>query len=445
MRFAPGRGNLKLLVLNPDSVSIWDVKECELINELRTPKDLAKVMDIDWAASDRAVLATIDGCIRIMGLSMTSSTSAMYDYNLEDPLACHSLLPNKARNNFHILLHHQPWREEYNLEMIPEKDGFSKTELEFVQSQIKMIPEDVSAFMVDPGTKSLQRCLLASQLSGLAWESDFWRVAEAVILEERILDTNFDLVCDTSSYARYQHERIHLHETRSTNHAQRKRVIDLMLCLGQKDEAVRLLLETEPENPNYYEDNLRACLVASTSVSEKDTPHSTTKLVATNLIAEGKLWQGVQLLCMIDKVPDACKYLQSYHQWDASLWLGKCRLSDAEYIRVADKYCDHCMSKDLKKRAILVRLSLRDYVTTLDSLISAKMIPLAAQFLQVCEEMKLLPETSHTMVLKEEISLAYARQLFDCGNTEAANYYCDRADEKGEILKREMEVLVSNS
>ena len=124
---------------------------------------------------------------------------------------------------------------------------------------------------------------------------------------------------------RYQLERLHLHETRCSNHAQRKKVIDMMLCLGQKDEAVRLLLETEPENPNYYEDNLKACLIASTSVAEKNTPHSTTKLVATNLIAEGKLWEGVQLLCLIDKVSDACKYLQSCNEWDASLWLAKCR------------------------------------------------------------------------------------------------------------------------
>ena len=62
IRFAPGRGNLKILLLNVagDAVSIWDVKEdLELVNELRIPKDMtSKVVDIDWAASDRAVLAT---------------------------------------------------------------------------------------------------------------------------------------------------------------------------------------------------------------------------------------------------------------------------------------------------------------------------------------------------------------------------------------------------
>ncbi len=38
---------------------------------------------------------------------------------------------------------------------------------------------------------------------------------------------------------------------------------------------------------------------------------STTKMVATKLIAEGQLWEGVQLLCLIGKVADACTYLKA--------------------------------------------------------------------------------------------------------------------------------------
>ena len=48
---------------------------------------------------------------------------------------------------------------------------------------------------------------------------------------------------------------------------------------------------------------------------------------------------------------------------------------------------------------------------------------------------------SHAMVLVEEISLAYARRLFDCGNTTGAFYYCEKADEKGGMLKKELEAL----
>ncbi len=86
---------------------------------------------------------------------------------------------------------------------------------------------------------------------------------------------------------------------------------------------------------------------------------------------------------------------------------------------------------------------MKDYVTTLDTLLAAKMVALAAQFLQCCLELKLLPDTSHALVLQEEISLAYARHLFDCGNSKAAFYYCNKADEKGEVLKRELQMLMS--
>ena len=164
------------------------------------------------------------------------------------------------------------------------------------------------------------------------------------------------------------------------------------------------------------------------------------------MIAEGKLWEGVELLCLTDKVYDACKYLQSDQHWDSSLWLAKCRLGTSsnqhlELAKVLSKYCDHCLSTSQAKRAILVKLGDKDYVSVLDFLMSAKMIPLAAMFLQILEELKELPDTSHVMVLSEEISLAYARRLFDCGNTKGAFYYCDKADEKGGMLRKELEAL----
>lgn len=164
------------------------------------------------------------------------------------------------------------------------------------------------------------------------------------------------------------------------------------------------------------------------------------------MIAEGKLWEGVELLCLTDKVYDACKYLQSDQHWDSSLWLAKCRLGNSsqhgeDMAKVLNKYCDHCMSTHQAKRAILVKLGQKDFVSVLDLLMSAKMITLAAMFLQVLEEFKELPDTSHVLVLSEEISLAYARRLFDCGNTKGAFHYCDKADEKGGMLKKELEAL----
>ena len=91
----------------------------------------------------------------------------------------------------------------------------------------------------------------------------------------------------------------------------------------------------------------------------------------------------------------------------------------------------------------MVHLAMGNVVSTLDALLSAKLIPLSAMFLQACHEAKVLPETSHVMVLTEEISLAYARHLFDCGNAKGAFHYCDKADEKGEMLQRELAMLLA--
>ena len=118
------------------------------------------------------------------------------------------------------------------------------------------------------------------------------------------------------------------------------------------------------------------------------------------MIAEGKLWEGVELLCLTDKVFDACVYLQSCQNWDSSLWLAKCRLGNStqhkeSLAKVISKYCDHCVSSSQHKRAILIKLGLKDYVSVLDLLMVAKMIPLAAMFLQVLQELNELPDTRY--------------------------------------------------
>lgn len=58
-------------------------------------------------------------------------------------------------------------------------------------------------------------------------------------------------------------------------------------CGSQTDRAVQLLLETSADNSSYYCDSLKACLV--TTITSSGPSQSTIKLVATNMIANGKL------------------------------------------------------------------------------------------------------------------------------------------------------------
>lgn len=64
IRFAPGRGNMKILLLFDDGVDIWDIKKLRLISSLsdaRSDPRFTDVIDAEWAASDRPVILSSDG------------------------------------------------------------------------------------------------------------------------------------------------------------------------------------------------------------------------------------------------------------------------------------------------------------------------------------------------------------------------------------------------
>jgi hypothetical protein len=77
------------------------------------------------------------------------------------------------------------------------------------------------------------------------------------------------------------------------------------------------------------------------TIQSTGAAQSTIKLVATNLIANGSVWEGVQLLCLIGKGLDACRYLISYGLWEAAVWLAKSVLPIAEMHEVIRKWADH--------------------------------------------------------------------------------------------------------
>lgn len=108
-----------------------------------------------------------------------------------------------------------------------------------------------------------------------------------------------------------QLEQVLLHEWKSGEYLQMRRVVDKFILLGEKTRALDLLLATNVNDPHYYTDALkyislhiilytyrlfikylinRACLM--TTVDSNTTNQSTIKLVAANLIAEDKINEG---------------------------------------------------------------------------------------------------------------------------------------------------------
>lgn len=59
---------------------------------------------------------------------------------------------------------------------------------------------------------------------------------------------------------------------------------------------------------------------------------------------------GVQLLCLIDKGLDGCRYLQTYGEWRTAAWLARATLSERDCGEVFTKWADHLASVTVNKK-----------------------------------------------------------------------------------------------
>ncbi|KAG9344448.1 hypothetical protein JZ751_011118 [Albula glossodonta] len=83
LRFAPGKGNQKLLVMYTDGAEVWDTKEVQMVSSIRVGRNVThRILDIDWCTSDKVVLASEDGCIRVLEMAMKSASYRMDEQDL---------------------------------------------------------------------------------------------------------------------------------------------------------------------------------------------------------------------------------------------------------------------------------------------------------------------------------------------------------------------------
>ncbi|KAL3863810.1 hypothetical protein ACJMK2_005541 [Sinanodonta woodiana] len=503
IRFGPGRGNLKFAVLYNDGVDVWDIIDgkLELSSSIKSPREIPKVIDLEWSGSDRPVLASVDGCVHMFDVTLKKSSSGIDDRDLPDPVFSPYLLqPQGALLMKLVLQNEQLWQEKGETagEYILQLEGLMEENKELqkiVNSQLELIDRNVVSYLNKCRFGTAERCLLTARLFGDESEVRFWTVAlhylishknqplcqsfsssslsqngdvsiakkemndlvlvdndendgekklpPSLVFKDQPLEKCFDLLCDNQSFKKYQLERVALHDSKRATYEHTKKCAENYIMLGQSDRAVQLLLETEPDRDAYYTDSLKACLVAS--VRSSGASQSTIKLVATNLIANGRLMEGVQLLCMIDKGLDACRYLQTYGSWDKAVWLAKSSLENTESCEVMKKWVDHLCSTNVNQKslAVLVMLSLGKFMKVVEMLYGMRHFSKAAYFIEAGMEFDLIRKTKETGLLIEAVFLEYARLLSNLGHRKAAEYYCKKAGEKGEQLLKEVEILFS--
>ena len=298
IRFGPGRGNMKFLVLFNDGVDIWDIKDFKMNAQLKHPRDITfRVTDIDWAASDRPVLCTSEGTILVTDMKLRQYTSSMSELMSETNT------------------------EDIDLNSI-NFDLMSRMSRFIFRSKLILNQWNGSPKLPDC---DIERNILVSKLFNDFESYQFWSIVSYVMTgnKER-LDQNNDIFVDNTQFREIQSQTLTLLDAIRTNYSQNRICYELFIRLNQPQRAVQLLLETEPSMDGYYVDALKACLIAALqSNSEDSSAHPVVKLVATNMIASGRVGEGSQLLCLIGKTQDACRYLQSDNKWLESVFLAK--------------------------------------------------------------------------------------------------------------------------
>lgn len=83
IRFAPGKGNMKILILYDDGSDIWDVKELRLVSTILRSSETSqlRVEDSDWGASDRPVILASDGSVIVSDIDFKQIAAS----HLSDP------------------------------------------------------------------------------------------------------------------------------------------------------------------------------------------------------------------------------------------------------------------------------------------------------------------------------------------------------------------------
>jgi len=438
MSFSPGKNNMKILVLYEDGVQIWDVKELEMINELRSPLDMVKVEDVEWASSDRVVLAGQDGAVRLAGLALAGTSSHTLAYGRDQQVVCMGLLPRDTFRRIACTLGYRPWAAGEDIRKVLTT-GLTEEQVGLVEAVLDYLGEQFIMSVSDGGVSLAERYLLVSLALGLMFETELW----LVLVEQkagRPLGRQFHVLADRNTFMGRQEELSRLHMARAVERVDRVRLTAQLICLGQVEAAVAMLLDTDMEDNNSMADQLLACLIQATAnrdSTECQLSHvSTMKMVATSLLSEGKLWEGVQLLVLTGKVGDACSYLRSAGHWDQALWLGKCRMEDtAEWVGLASRYSDHLVLQGQTRQAAVTHLAVGSAVAALECLHVGQFRELAHKMLPLLLE---TDRDSMDQVLEEAVMMETAKLLSELGMKKGFEYYCDKLGRKGEELRLEL-------
>eukprot|EP00051_Salpingoeca_urceolata_P002385 m.49699 g.49699 ORF g.49699 m.49699 type:complete len:1133 (-) comp12095_c0_seq1:65-3463(-) len=485
LSFNPGRQS-HFLVLYSNGVDIWNAATQEAQSQRKVnKKDFSQVTSIAWASPDRPLLVINGATVQIFDAWLQTASCAVHAYKHPLPICAPYCFEPKVALNVKTFLQHQPYQSYQLPARRPRQseDDASTQPLtgealfaSKVERMLQLLPKAVHDALVRTSSTA-DRCLVVAQFFGDEYEARFWTVVRHYLrhqdelwpedpdatpspsvkmadirqlatsgLEEAGMDPtppalptealpeSFGLLRHRDAIYHSQLQSLALHENSRLNYDLASASTERNVLLGQHARATQLLLETDAKNPNFYTDSLRACIISA--VASPSTCQNTIKLVAMNLIASGKLMEGVELLCLIGNGLDACRYLQTYGQWGLAARLAKSRLQPREAAEVLQRWVEHLAQPSVGKQreAAMVLVSFSQFKKALQMLLSNKRVDIACLLAQVLgEETNVVLRTPKPQraanrlpagpSLMEGIFAAYASHLRALGAEPSAKHF----------------------
>ncbi|KAL9652803.1 hypothetical protein ABK040_010835 [Willaertia magna] len=307
-----------------------------------------------------------------------------------------------------------------------------------------LLPKHLIKELQNPNLKTAERCLLASTYFGDKIGQQFWKLAiefltkysqhsvvsptttttnnddnnneekkeehlnltektELEVFDQNIcltstLPATFDLLRDNESVRNEEMKILQQHDDTLQSKLKAgvptEQVNELFPLVArsesellQKDQAVKVLLQTPLDSKNLYQNYLHACVLAASN--SPNHFKETVQFVSSSLISlkkEDDIQFGVQLLCSIGEGLKACRILQDFDMWEKAARIAKCILPEHESIIILTRWADHLQSNNQLLKSIGVWMSLGLFKEVLDLLHKSELDDIASLFTKAYDE-----------------------------------------------------------
>lgn len=307
IRFGPGRGNMKCLILYADSgVDIWDINEFRVCAQLKHPRDMNfRIIDVDWASCDLPVLCSENGFVVVTDTKLKTFSSSIGQQEVTSAQLSQLFLHNDTKRAEPLFCLNIDSSFNF-LSLKSKKEILLRSIFSYPNKGVNELKGEEDE-KTSGGWPQFDICgyirwqINLAKVFASQTDWDFWSILDSILYGKE-LDSRLDMFLDEQVWKRSQQEKLLQLESNRKTYSHACHAYQLNLRLKNFQRAVQILLESESHQQFagadskvnsdnvFYVDALKACLIASLQSDLTSDRPSNSKAGAINRnTADGKV------------------------------------------------------------------------------------------------------------------------------------------------------------